>query len=206
MNGYQIARQIVDNQSDYVLALKSNHPELYTEVVKTFEHLAGSSSYPFEEELLKNHGRVEHRRCCVLDLQRNDFDWILKSDYQDWAALKSIVMIEAHRHTSKESSVQRRYYLSSRDAQQTSSESFNSIIRSHWAVENSLHWSLDVTFGEDNSRVRSGKSDHNLAIIRRLVLNLLKNEKTAKLSIKNKRMRASFDSDYLWLVLARQKS
>ena len=202
----QIARQIVDRQADYVLALKANHGELHGEVVKTFAHLAGSSQHPFVEEVTKDHGRVEQRRCCVLDVERSDFDWILKSDYADWAALKSLVLIEAHRHTEQGRSVQRRYYLSSLSARQTSADRFARIIRSHWGVENSLHWSLDVTFGEDASRVRRGHAAHNLSIIRRLALNLLKHEKKAKVSIKNKRMRAGFDSDYLWTVLAEQKS
>lgn len=202
----EIARQIVDNQANYVLALKANHPELYAEVVKTFDHLAGSSAYPFQEKLNKDHGRVEQRRCCVLDLQRADFDWILASDYQEWPSLKSIVLVEAHRYTPHGAATQRRYYLSSLDARQTSCERFAAIIRSHWTIENSLHWSLDVTFGEDKSRVRSGYSDQNLSVIRRLALNLIKSEKTATLSVKNKRMRAAFDSDYLWTLLTEQKS
>jgi len=197
----EIANQIVAGKADYVLALKANHPELHGEVVQTFQHLAGSNKYPLTEDWNKDHGRVESRRCCVLDVEAADFDWILPQDLAAWTKLSSIIMIESQRWLPQSTSIERRYYLSSLSLKTTSQEDFNRIIRQHWSVENSLHWSLDVTFKEDHSRVRSGQADQNLSIIRRLALNLIKKENSLKVGIQSKRMRAAWDNTYLLKIL-----
>lgn len=197
-----IAAQIIDSEADYVLALKANHPELYSEVVQSFAHLAGSTAFPMAEEWEAAHGRIESRRCCVLDVKAKEFDWILAKDIQPWPGLSSIIMVEARRWTTDEPTVERRYYLSSLRLGDKSTLELGRIIRAHWAIENNLHWCLDVVFNEDRSRIRQGKADHNLAIIRRLVLNLLKMDKTNKLSLKNKRLRAGWDEKYLFQLLA----
>jgi len=197
----EIARKIIKGKADYVLALKANHPELHEEVVQSFQHLAGSDQYPMIEEWNKDHGRIESRRCCVLDVEAADFDWILPQDLAAWTGLSSIIMIESQRWLPKGASLERRYYLSSLSLKKNNQADFNRIIRQHWSVENSLHWSLDVTFGEDQSRVRTGQADHNLSIMRRLVLNLIKKDKSLKLGIQSKRMRAAWDNAYLLKIL-----
>lgn len=202
----EIASQIVDAGADYVLALKGNHPELYGEVTKTFEHLGGSSQHPFTQQLDAGHGRIETRRCCVLDVTDPTFDWILPEDLQPWKGLSSVIMVEAQRMTPKGTSLERRYYISSLRLKDCSSEKMNQIIRSHWAIENSLHWSLDVTFKEDQSRIRTEAADQNLSIIRRLVLNILKKDKSTKLGLQNKRLKAGWDEKYLLKILEGEKS
>lgn len=196
-----IAAHIIDAGADYVLALKDNHPELYGEVVKTFDHLAGSEAYPFTQQWDKGHGRIESRRCCVLDVTAQNFDWILKDDLAPWPALSTIIMVEARRWGKHSSSLERRYYLSSLKASHKSPEQFNQVVRAHWAVENNLHWCLDVTLKEDACRVRAGHADHNLAIMRRLVLNLLKLETSVKIGLQNKRLKAAWDDKYLFKLL-----
>lgn len=197
----EIARQIIEKKADYVLALKANHPELHEEVIQSFQHLAGSHKYPLIEEWNKDHGRIESRRCCVLDVEATDFDWILPQDFADWTSLSSIIMIESQRWLPQSTSIERRYYLSSLSLAKNSQADFNRIIRQHWSVENNLHWALDVTFKEDISRVRSGQADQNLSIVRRLVLNLIKKETSLKVGIQSKRMRAAWDNAYLLKIL-----
>ena len=196
-----IASKIIDKRADYVLALKENHPELYAEVEKSFAHLAGSANFPLTEQWDKGHGRIESRRCCVLDVNHPDFEWILAEDLAPWTGLSSIIMIESHRWRNEEHSVERRYYLSSLRADRNTHDRFQQVIRSHWAIENNLHWCLDVTFREDQARVRTKAADQNMAVIRRLVLNLLKKEKTLKVGLQNKRMRAAWDDQYLLKLL-----
>lgn len=197
-----IAQQIRGAGADYVLALKGNHPELYEEVVSSFAHLAGSAAYPFAQQWETGHGRVESRRCCVIDVTASDFDWIMPEDLAAWTGLSSLIMVEAKRWVGMEqSTLERRYYLSSLKASENDAARFNQVVRAHWGVENSLHWCLDVAFNEDRSRVRKGQADANLSIVRRLVINLLRNEKSAKLGIKNKRLRAGWDEAYLVKVL-----
>ncbi len=110
-------------------------------------------------------------------------------------------MIQATRWEGDNVHTQKRYYISSLSAQDKDAQAFNHIVRTHWAIENQLHWTLDVVFKEDASRVRSGYADQNLSVIRRMALNLLKQDKTSKLGIKNKRLRAGWDNDYLSAVI-----
>ena len=200
-----IAAQIIDQEAHYVLALKANHSELHSEVVATFDHLAGSSACPFAQDWEMDHGRIESRRCCVLDATDPDFDWILAADLKPWKNLSTIICVEAKRYTATQESFERRYYLSSLPVENYSTQRLNAIVRTHWSVENNLHWSLDVTFGEDASRVRKGVADQNLSVVRRLVLNLLKQDRSIKLGLKNKRLRAGWDQDYLLRLLSTGK-
>lgn len=197
----EIAQQIRAHQADYVLALKSNQGELYEEVKATFEHLINTRFCQQDQQWDKGHGRIESRKCYVLDLQAPDFDWILSQDLEQWKDISSLVMIQATRWQGDQVQTQNRYYISSLSAQSKDAQAFNHIIRTHWAIENQLHWTLDVVFKEDASRVRTGYADQNLSVIRRMALNLLKQDKSLKVGIQNKRMRAAWDNQYLIKIL-----
>ena len=197
----EIAQQIRAQQADYVLSLKANHGELYEEVKATFDHLVDTRFCDQDQQWDKGHGRIESRKCYVLDLQAPDFDWILSDDLEQWQDISSLIMIQATRIEAGQVHTQSRYYISSLSAQNKDAQAFNHIVRTHWAIENQLHWTLDVVFKEDASRVRTGHADQNLSVIRRMALNLLKQDKSLKVGIQNKRMRAAWDNQYLVKIL-----
>ncbi len=192
----EIARTIRDRKADYVLALKANHGRLFQQVVAFWE--AGCArklrgpDIRYHREWSEGHGRTEARRCWAT----SDLDWL--SGREEWEGLRSVVMIEAERFIGDELSVETRYYLSSLP---NDARLLNEAVRSHWAVENSLHWVLDVTFQEDRSRIRKENAPENFGLLRRLALCLLKKETTSKRSLKGKRLRASWDESYLQQVL-----
>jgi predicted transposase YbfD/YdcC len=189
-----IAREIVEADAEYVLALKGNQGTAHTEI-KTFLDEAierQDASLVFQETVEKSHGRLETRRYW----QTEKIGWF--ADRQAWEGLRSVGMVEARREIRGQVSVERRYYLSSLPA---AIERFAQAVRGHWSVENQLHWVLDVVFGEDQSRARTGNAAENLAATRRLAVNLLRRDKTCKRSIKGKLLRAAIDPDYLKLIL-----
>lgn len=189
-----IAREIKETDADYVLALKGNQGTAFAEV-KSFLDDAVSrdeTHLVFTETVGKEHGRHEVRRYW----QTEKLEWF--ADREAWEGLKSVGVVEARRTAQGKESVERRYYLSSLKADATK---FARAVRGHWGVENSLHWVLDVVFGEDQSRARSGHAAENLAATRRLAVNLLRRDKTCKRSIKGKLMRAAIDPDYLKRIL-----
>ena len=118
---------------------------------------------------------------------------------QEWEKLTSVVKVQAERRTTQKTTIEDRYYLSCRagDAQK-----LLDVTRTHWGIENSLHWVLDIAFREDECRVRTGYAAQNLATLRHIAVNLLKQEKTAKVGTKSKRLRAGWDEDYLLKVLS----
>lgn len=196
----EIAATITDKEADYVLALKRNQPQLYDDVTETFGHAKRSGfsdlDHHFCETVEKSHGRVEKRRCwAVSDPEHLGY----VNDRNQWSGLKSIAMVESERTENGKTSTQSRYYISSlpNDARM-----LLSIVRTHWGIENSVHWVLDVAFGEDISRVRQGNAAENLSILRRMALNMLKSETTSQGGVAAKRKRAGWDEEYLLLVLA----
>ncbi len=196
----EIARQIIEQEADYVLALKGNQGRLYEDVSGFFEHAQRIEFRRVEPDhcktVNKGHGRIEVRECSVI----SDPEYLRTiRDVEDWSGLHSIAMITSERHIEGEVKRQSRYYITSLgcDAQKVLHA-----VRTHWHVENSLHWVLDVTFREDESRIRKDHAAENMVVMRHIALNLLKQEKTAKRSLKGKRLKAGWDEDYLKTVLA----
>lgn len=191
-----IAEKIISKEADYILALKGNQETLLDDVQEAFNHDKPTSS---SMELDMGHGRIEKRTCHVI----SDTSWICKE--QEWKGLQSLVKIESERyhksngHTEK----QTRYYISSLAAD---AKKINEAIRQHWGIENQLHWTLDVAFGEDKSQKRAGYAAQNFSLINKVALNLLKNEKSKKRrSMKVKRHRAGWDNDYVFQLLNTDK-
>lgn len=194
-----IAAQIVDKKADYVLALKGNHATVHEEVREFFADAvlpcadqAAQTVTPktmaSSKTLEKGHGRIETRRYW----QSSDVHWM--QDKKLWKNLRTIGMVESIRRVKGKNSIERRYYLSSLPLDV---EAFAKAVRGHWGVENPLHWSLDVTFREDQSRARSKNAAQNLAMLRRIALNLIKKNPLEKVSQRQKRIFAALDTDFL---------
>lgn len=188
----KITRQIVQKKADYVIALKGNHEILHEEVKLYWQDKELRKEADFFETIEKGHGRIECRRYWIT----SDLYWL--ADKAKWAGLKSIGCVESERSIQNKTSIQRRYYLSSLEA---NAKELARAIRAHWSIENNLHWVLDVVFREDESRVRTGHAAQNFALLRRMALAMIKSEKTSKSSIKGKRLSAGWNHDYLEKIL-----
>lgn len=192
-----IAQQIVEQGGDYLLQVKANHKTLHEEVKLLFDEADNAGfegmSHARHETIEKDHGRIETRR---LD-STWDIGWF--KDRKDWAGLKSFVRVRSTRQVKGKTSVEDHYYLSSLDGRDA--QSLLAAARGHWGVENQLHWSLDMSFREDERRVRQGHAAENFSRLCRIALNLLRAEKTLKLGIANKRLNCGWDHDYLLKVL-----
>ena len=191
----EIAQQIVDQEGDYVLALKENQETLYHDVVATFAdaQVKASDDVVVDEtqSVNKGHGRIEVRRCRVIS-DPDVLAWV--QDGHHWPGLQAIGMIEAERRIGEERSRESRYYLLSAHL---SAKAFGEATRSHWGIENQVHWVLDVTFHEDQSRIRAGHAAENVAVLRHLALNLLRQQPAKGISIRGKRLKAGWDHDFL---------
>ena len=191
-----IAKAIVNKEADYLLAVKDNQPTLKRAIEDTLDQrLPKSYANPaidFYEVEEKNRNRTEIRRCWVTQ----SLSKLTTAD--DWAGLTSIALLESQRTIDGETSVDRRYYICSCKA---TAEEILYATRHHWGIENSLHWVLDMAFREDECRVRKGHGAENLARLRHIAMNLLKQDKTAKVGIKNKRLKAGWDQEYLLRLL-----
>ncbi len=186
-----IANRIVDKKADYILAVKENQGILLEEIKDSFQMLIADA---VAEEIDCGHGRVEQRRCSVIA----DLSMIEKAS--EWASLQGLVRIESERYHKATGKTERevRYYITSL---KPDAERLNRSIRQHWGIENKLHWALDVSFGEDLDRKRTGHAAQNFSLLNRIALNLLKQEKTCKLGIKSKRLKAGWDNEYLLQLL-----
>lgn len=200
----KIAREIIEADADYVLALKGNHETVHEEVKgfldQTVAERAAQPRRPSKaaatlavlESVEKDHGRIETRRY----YQSDQLGWF--ADRAQWEGLKSMGMVEAIREVGTQRTVERRYYLSSLTP---GVETFARAVRSHWGIENKLHWVLDVQMREDQSRARAGYAAENLATLRRLALNLLRRENTKRRGIRGKQLNASWNHAYLLRLL-----
>ena len=186
----EIADKIIDQDANYILALKGNHSNLEEEVESIFKV---QKAYSIDEDLDKGHGRIEERKCEVI----TDLEFL--DGKENWRELSSIIKITSTRIIGQKTSTETRLYISSLTS---SAKDFNSYIRQHWGVENSLHYTLDVTFNEDQQRKRTKNAAQNFSIMQKIALNLLKKEKTKKMSIKAKRLKAAWDPDFMMKVLA----
>ena len=153
------------------------------------------SSQVYILSMNKGHGRLEQRECWVIS-DPDCLDYL--SNGREWPNLRSVVRVTGHRETDSGVAVQPRYYISSLEAPATR---LLEAVRSHWSIENSLHWSLDVTFGEDQCRVRKDNGPQNMATLRQISHNLLKRETSLKVGIQGKRLQAGWREDYLLKVL-----
>ena len=180
------AKKIRSKGADYLLAVKDNHKTLHEDIKLFLDHLACQEKLPesasYHETLDKGHGRIEIRRCWV----STHVNWL--DQRGEWKDLKMIGVVEGERHEGEKVSIERRYFISSLT---TDAATFMSTVRSHWSVENNLHWSLDISFREDDCRIRKGHGAENMAVFRQVALNLLSQEKTEKLGMMNKRTTAS---------------
>jgi predicted transposase YbfD/YdcC len=201
----EIAKQILDQGADYVLALKENQATLYQEVVEMFDHAkAGTIEELVVEDVRtieKGHGRIDVRRYRVIpDL--DVLEWLQEgSEGHNWPGLKAIGMVEAERRIGDKRTSETRYYLLSAPF---SAKAFGEAVRSHWGIENSVHWVLDLGFHEDQSRIRAGNAAENFAVLRHLALNLLQHQtepKNRRLSVKGRRLKAGWDNAYLLQIL-----
>jgi predicted transposase YbfD/YdcC len=194
----EIAQQIVNAGADYVLAVKDNQPTLSHDAASVFleqyEDRSVASSMDFCETEESNHGRHEVRRCWTTgrtDLVRNA---------AQWPGLQSLILVESDRTADGITALEQRFFISSK-AGIKADEALRAV-RSHWGIENSLHWVLDVAFREDDCRVRAGHAAENFSVMRQLALNMLKSVKNSKVGIKNRRLRAAWDETFLISVIA----
>jgi predicted transposase YbfD/YdcC len=191
-----IAQSILDAEADYLLAVKDNQPTLHADI-KSYFDTAPSSEVERSETIGKEHGRLEIRAQTV----SHSVDWIASERSYPGAPrfpkLATIAMVESRIERGDKVESERRSYISSRAL---SAAAFADAVRGHWAIENNLHWTLDVTFNEDQSRLRAGHGAKNMAVVRHFALNLVR-QATDKRSIKRRRKRAAYDPQYLLQIL-----
>lgn len=193
----EIAREICAASADYVLALKGNQSTLHDEV-KNFLEDAQAGGFPgishaFLETSECGHGRIETRRYWITE----EIEWL--THHSQWENLRSVGMVESIREIQGKVTVERRFFIASIAA---NAQTFARAVRGHWAIENSLHWSLDVSFAEDQCRVRVGHAAENFAILRHIALNLLKADTTKKVGLKAKQKCAGWDHHYLLSLIS----
>jgi predicted transposase YbfD/YdcC len=183
-----IAARIIGQKGDYLLALKENQETLHTDVAEFFADPFLAAQGRCETQISSGHGRIEERVCLVADAA-----WLAERHPQ-WKGLCSIAQLTATRIDKKtgESSSETRFYISSLPPDPASVLTAS---QAHWSIENNLHWQLDVTFREDACRTRKDHAAHNLATLRKTVLNLLKRE-PSKISLKRKRLKAALNPNF----------
>lgn len=191
----KIAEVIIEKGADYVLALKENQKTLHDNVELFFDSILIDKITDIKVQNLtthdKDHGRIETRKYFLV----NEISWL--DNKEDWKNIQSIGMVERKRIVGDKETFERSYYITSLE----SIELFSNAVRQHWGIENKLHWVLDVSFNEDKCRARKDNSAENLAVLRHLSLNLLRQEKTLKKSLNIKKVRCALDKKYLEKVI-----
>jgi predicted transposase YbfD/YdcC len=194
-----IAALIIENGGDYLFSLKGNQSNLHEDVVLLFKDLEESRftayAHDYDKTVDKGHGRIEVRHCWTI----SDPQLVRCLRGADrFRNLQTVMRVRAERYIGDEHSVEDRYFIGS--ATTHASQALRAT-RTHWQVENALHWVLDIAFREDDSRIRKGNGAQNFAVLRHIALNALKQDTSAKLGIKNKRLKAGWSEDYLLKVL-----
>ena len=197
---FEIANHILNKDGQYIFALKGNQGSLCDDVKTYLEDKGVLKSLKAHKDYDKGHGRIETRECYV----SHDISWLVQR-HPYWQSIKSIIRIDSTREEKKKTTQETRYYISSSTVE---AEKMLSHIRSHWAIENNLHWTLDMSFGEDNSRIRKENAPQIMAIIRHIALNLLQTTKNQmkRQSIKRLRKVAGWDDNVLSLILSQKFS
>ncbi len=192
----EIAAKIVTGGGDYLLAVKDNQPHLHQDIKDCFDSALETDFAGLEWSVARteesNRGREELRECHVISRPAGLRDVGL------WKGLAAICMVLSRRVEDGVEGVEFRYYIGSLAG---TAEEYLRATRSHWGIENSLHWVLDVVFREDDSRHHTGNSGENMGLLRRLAIGLLKQEQTSAASLKTKRLRCGWDDDYLAKVI-----
>jgi predicted transposase YbfD/YdcC len=192
-----LGQQIVEKKADYVFAVKANRPNLHDQLKWFFNDIDLDTDLrdglvDYHRTLEKDHGRIESREY----LASGELDW--DKQLKDWPGLKSIGMVRATRTVAGKTSVQCRYYLSSLEAD---AEQLGRAVRAHWGIENSLHWVMDMSFREDESRMRAGNSAQNFTVMRHIALNLVRRDSSSKSSLKARRKACGWNDQYLQALL-----
>jgi predicted transposase YbfD/YdcC len=199
----EIATQIIDKQADYVLALKGNQGKLYQQVSQQvsdwFEQARHREFRDMEHSYYtttcSGHGRIEIRQCWSVPVSALG----QLAHHEQWSGLKIVGIVVCERRLWNKTTVEVRFYISSLE---NNAQVLADAVRSHWGIENCLHWVLDVTFNEDATRIRKDHAPENFALLRHLALNLLNRDKSVKGSLRQKRYRAWLDNNYLVKVIS----
>lgn len=192
----EIATAIVERGADYVLALKGNQGGLFEDVQWLFQQAQASEfkdvAHSFAQSIDKGHGRIEIRRCWTL----SELDYLVQLPL--WSGLQTVVRVQSERHHNGRITTEERFFISTLASQATL---LLKAVRTHWSIENSLHWVLDVSFHEDACRIRRDFAPQNMAMLRHLALNLLSKDSSAKRGIAARRKKAAWDHAYLIKLL-----
>jgi predicted transposase YbfD/YdcC len=193
----QTAEAIREKGADYVLPVKENQPRLLESLQRLFDDPEEMHwvECDYCRTVEKGHGRIETRECWTTS-DSGYLEYI--ATLAEWRGLQSIAMVKTVRRTGEEVTTTCRYFISSLESD---AKLMLSAVRSHWGIENKVHWILDITFREDDSRIRRGNGAENFAVLRHIALNLLKRENSTKLSLSAKRNQAAWDDDYRLKVL-----
>jgi predicted transposase YbfD/YdcC len=194
----KIVEKIVEKGADYLIGLKGNQGKLNEDVRLFFDKKPKAALVSAETEMDKGHGRLEVRHCTVTE----EIEWI-RERHPQWKDLRSVVEIKSRREIKGEAAEETRYYISSLEA---NADRIAHVVRQHWGVENKLHWVLDISFNDDQSRIRKGNAPRNIAIIKKTALNLMQIIKKSRPRVSFKAMRklAGWDHDFLDSVLMAQ--